>query len=447
MSLRINGIQLADASGRPFKFRGTFTGINATRYSKSSTPTNWMAASSPSDSLFDEAAFQRMKSYGANTIEMQAFGAGDFMPNGGVDLTNGVTQAYLQNWVDDYARWANKYQIYTIIDIGGWGMWGIPIPTWALPWFPNWLWQGLYPAPVTQADYEAIRRDWFDLAVTKQNANRQAFIDLWAVIAGRYGNPSSPLYSPYILFSPMNEPVVSPNSDYNSKIGQDYSTIMTQTYDAIRNAGATQPVFINRPYMNTSTWQLCLYPIDRDVIWEDHTYVASYRPTMEGSEGWLRSIDNMILMYQQGTSLPPPWASVPAEWTAFTSTHPKPIFIGEYGIDPPNLCRTTYTNWQDIFAQQTAYIDSKPIVGRQWYSWGDLFWKFENGITYYNSMALPPDQYDPNGYGPAFFTQAESELIESIVLGTPTEITLPFHDSFIALDPKWTKVNGVWSIQ
>lgn len=377
---------------------------------------------------------------------MQAFGAGDFMPNGGADLTNGVTQTYLQNWVDYYANLSKKYQIYTIIDIGGWGWWGIPNPEWARAWFPDWLWQGMYPAPTTQTEYEAIRRDWFDLAVTQQNANRKAFIDLWALIAGRYGNPSSSQYSPYILFSPMNEPNVTPNSDYNSKIGQDYSTIMTQTYDAIRNAGATQPVFINRPYINTPTWENCIYPIDRDIIWEDHTYVAPYRPTMDGDGGWLRSVDNIVKMYHQGTTLPSPWLSVPVAWTAFTSTHPKPIFIGEYGIDPPSICRTTYTNsWKDIFTQQTAYIDSQPIVGRQWYSWGDFFWKYENGITYYNSMTLPPEQYDPNGYGPAFFTQAESELIEAIVLGAPSEVTLPFHDNFADLS-KWQQINGNWSI-
>lgn len=378
---------------------------------------------------------------------MQAFGAGDFMPNGGVDLTNGVTQTYLQNWVDDYARWSKQYQIYTIIDIGGWAWASIPNPAWAKPLFPDWLWQGMYPAPTTQTEFETIRRDWFDLSVTQQNANRQAFIDLWARIASRYGNLNSPQYSPYILYSPMNEPVVSPNSDYNSKIGQDYSIIMTQTFDAIRNAGATQPVFINRPYMNTPTWETCIYPIDRDIIWEDHTYVAWYRPNMDGSDGWLRSIDNIVQMYHQGTTLPPPWQSVPAAWTVFVSTHPKPVFIGEYGIDPPSICRTTYANnWKDIFAQQTAYIDSQPVVGRQWYSWGDLFWKIENGITYYNSMTLPPDQYDPNGYAPAFFTQTESEWIESIVLGGPEEMALPVHDSFTTIDSKWTKINGTWNV-
>lgn len=195
MSLRTNGLQLVDASGKPFRLRGTMMGLNEKWYGIDSIPTNWTGATSPENSWFKLDDYQRLKSAGANCIELQCFRLGDFIPNKIIDQ---ATEQQCAVWVDKYAQWSAENGIYSIIDIAGLGWWGFPNPAWAAPQFPSWLWERAdppYPAPASVGDYETIRRDWFDVTVARQESNRQAYINLWGFLANRYKN------NPYVLFS------------------------------------------------------------------------------------------------------------------------------------------------------------------------------------------------------------------------------------------------------
>lgn len=419
MSLRTNGIQIVDGSGKPFKLIGTFMGINERVYGLNSVPTNWTNAGTPENSWFNESDYQRLKSAGANCIELQCFRIGDFMPNGLVDLTNGVTSTFCATWTDKYALWSANNQIYSIIDIAGLGWWGVPNPDWAVPQFPPWLWTNAnppYPAPVTQNDYETIRKDWFNTTLPRQEANRQNFIALWAFLANRYKN------NPYIIFSPMNEPGVSGSDASNNVYGIGYSNIMTQVFDAIRNAGANQLVLINRPYIYSPS--LALYPVNRDIVWEDHTYMGDSHSA--SINNWKQSIDNMVQMYNVNFG--------------------KPFFIGEYGIDPPSDVRNLFpTTWQQIFTDMVTKIDSSPAVGRLWYSHGQLAWKpapWNPQEIAYEEITHPVGSAGASDY--AWYTFEETDWIKKLVLSTQTTMNLPFHDDFANLQ-NWKIVNGTWN--
>jgi hypothetical protein len=356
--LHVDGINIVDDLGREIRLIGTINGINERLYKA-----NWQGAANPEESYFNEGDFERLKSYGANVIEIQGFGIGNFMPT-----KNVINEAYFANWVDKYAAWAQKHKVYIIINMNWLATWNIPMEEWNKVLYPDWIWQGMYSAPVTWEDYNNIGRDFLDLTVTKQDSNRQAFINIWKFIANRYKD------NPYVIYSPINEPTLAVGGgytvdDHNIVVGQSYSTFMERVYDAIRSTGAQQLVFIDRPYFYSynpgpqqmtfennhyfnSNFNLCIYPIDRDIVWEDHSYVmADWQPTIVG---WKSTIDDMVQLYNDGYN--------------------KPFFVGEYSIETLDQIRTYFaSNWKSILAQQVSYIDNTNAVGRQWLNHGALY--------------------------------------------------------------------------
>lgn len=448
-------------------------GINEQWYGLDSTPATWTNGVTPENTWFKNDDYVRLKNAEANCIELQCFRIGDFIPNGVVDAQ---TEAFCNNWLghqDDirgYANWSRASGIYSVINVGAFGWYGFPNPSWAMPQFPAWMWRNAnppYPEPASEADYVQIRADWFNLNVSRQNPNRQAFIDAWAFIANKYkGNP-------YIIFNLLNEPTATAYYDANNpQYGQSYSQIMTSAIDAIRATGAENLIFVDRPYMYDANWNLCIYPIDRDIVWEDHTYMGddhclSVATGEQTIEKWEETVDNMVQMYHYGVSLPNHYGTLNAppspEFTVYTQTHPKPFHVGEYGIDPPSDCRNYFYdgsplynfNWKTILSRMVAKLDSSPTVGRLWYGHSDFAWKNAQdasslpywadpalGTIAYESITHPPN--DPNSARYAWFTFEESDWIKKTVLGSPTPITLPFQDNFADLS-KWTPINGIWS--
>jgi hypothetical protein len=169
----------------------------------------------------------------------------------------------------------------------------------------------------------------------------------------------------------MNEPLCG-NSlmDYSwsQKIGRTYSELMERVIDAIRSTGAEQLIFIDRPYV----WGLdSIYPIDRSkIVWEDHLYVTQSVNIAD----WKAQIDDKI--------------------QRFVYDFGKPLYIGEYGTTNPEKPRS----WQDVLSEEVAYLETKPICGRQWNAWGQLEGEYLDSV------------YD-------YYTAEETEWIITALLG------------------------------
>jgi hypothetical protein len=332
--LRVNGIYLEDGLGNRVKLKGIQVDKNERMKKYGAT---W-DANSPEETWFTLEDINRIKEAGANLIEIHLNPLTRLMPT-----RNVVNEEFFSVWIDKWVDWTTQCQLYVILDITGIGArWDWEIAT----SFPNWLWEGLYSTPTTKEEYDVIIRDFFDLNVSKQDINREAFINLWEFIADRYKD------NPYVMFSIMNEPfcgVAPSNDDSNIALGQSYSAYMTMIANAIRDTGAQQLIFINKPYLWDSQWRMTVQPVNRDnIVWEDHAYVNKYSPTFDD---WKKEINKAVQKFVNGFE--------------------KPLFIGEYGFDPMSLIRTNYTTtWKQILTDQVAYLDSLQLAGRQLHQWG-----------------------------------------------------------------------------
>jgi len=331
--LRVNGLYVEDGSSNRVRLKAIQVDWNERVKEYGAT---W-EASFPEESWFTIDDVKRMKEAGANLVEIHINPLPHLM-----STRNVVNEVYFTTWIDMWVAWATQCEMYCILDTTGIGArwdWEIALT------FPRWLWEGLYPTPTTKAEYDAIMRDLFDLDVTKQDVNREAFMNLWKFIANRYKN------NPYVLFSIMNEPFCGSgpeNDDSNIALGQSYSTYMERIVDAIRSTGAQQVVFINKPYLWDSQWRMTVKPVNRNnIIWEDHLYVS------------------------ENTNLDQ-WKGIINEFVQkFVVEFKTPLFIGEYGFDPTSVIRTAYlTTWRQILADQVAHLDSLQLAGRQWHQWG-----------------------------------------------------------------------------
>jgi hypothetical protein len=338
--LRVNGIYIVDGLGNQVKLRGVQVDKNE-RVKKNGTTGD---ANFPEESWFTENDVKRIKEAGGNLIEIHMNPLTSLMPQ-----RNVVNEKYFETWIDKWVNWATKYKLYVILDITGIGArWDWEIAN----SFPSWLWEGLYPTPTTKREYDDIIRDFFDLNVSKQDVNREAFINLWKFIARRYKD------NPYVMFSIMNEPFcgvyyMGPY-DSNIALAKSYSTYMEMIIDAIRGERAQQIIFINKPYLWDSQWRMAVQPVNRDnIVWEDHLYVSDDF----NIDKWKSTINEYV--------------------QKFVIEFGKPLFIGEYGFDPLSVIRTTYdSNWKDTLSEQILYLDNSAVAGRQWHNWGYIYGEY-----------------------------------------------------------------------
>jgi hypothetical protein len=213
-----------------------------------------------------------------------------------------------------------------------------------------WLWDGISPSPGTKAEYDAVIRDFFDLDVAKQEDNRAAFVNLWAFIAGRYQN------NPLVRFSIMNEPfclVDVPDEGTAAHLAESYSAFVERVVDGIRSAGAAQQVHVDRPFLFDSKGNWLVRPVNREgIVWESH---------------------QSLLPAFGGTTFAAFKAGVDRDVRTFVDGFQKPLFMGEYGIEPMTEVRRTFaSNWRTILWDQVAYLDGLPLAGRQYHCWDTM---------------------------------------------------------------------------
>lgn len=299
-------------------------------------------AGSPEEAWFTLADVQRLKKAGATCMEIHQLGLPYLMPD-----RNVPNESFFTKWVDVWVDWCTQNQMYCILNIQGLDAeadWAFYLS------MPSWLWEGLYATPsyTNKAGCDSIIRNFFDLDIAKQDANRAAFITLWKFIANRYKD------NQYVIFSIMNEPfwaVDIPDEAAAIHLGQSYSTFMEQVVDGIQNTGATQKVFIDLPFLWDSNWHFTVKPVNRDnIVWEAHVYGNVWEPKLESFKTNLNSLVQI-----------------------FVNEFKKPLFIGEYGINPITSIReNTGSDWKSIISAQVEYLDSLPIIGRQFASWDNM---------------------------------------------------------------------------
>jgi len=332
--LYVDGTKLRGPSGEEVFLRAVQVPWNERMKRYGST----MNAQPGETTWFTSDDVRRTKESGGNCLEFHNIHLKEIMPE-----RNVIDESFFTNWLDKWVSWCESEGIYYIINIRGLANTKTELETWGLV-MPDWLWEGLYPKPTTMEAQAQIVHDFWDTDNPKQEKNRQAFINAWKYIADRYKS------RPHALFGIINEPLahtdVIMTSEKAKHLGETYSILITRVIDAIRNTGAQQVIFVDRPYV----WGN-VKPINRpNIVWEDHLYVTRTRDI----EGWKKGIDGYV--------------------QRFVTNFGKPLFIGEFGIDPYSLVKETpwASTWRDILAEQVAYLDGKSVVGRQWHQWGVL---------------------------------------------------------------------------
>jgi len=299
-------------------------------------------ASSPEKSWFTLADVKKMKKAGATCLEIHQIAIPELMPE-----RNVPNESFFTKWVDVWVDWCTQNQMYcilTIMGIDGRADWAYYLS------LPPSLWEGITATPgaTNRAACDSIVRDFFDLDIARQDINCAAFINLWKFIANRYKD------NPYVIFGIMNEPfweVNIPDEATAIHLGQSYSTFMEQIVDGIQSTGATQKVFIDLPFVWDSNWHNTVKPVNRDnIVWEVHAYGNMWEPNNRVFKAIVNSFVNL-----------------------FVYDYKKPVFIGEYGLLPITSIReNTGANWKSIISGQVAYLDSMPLIGRQYNAWADM---------------------------------------------------------------------------
>lgn len=356
--LHVCGTKICDENGNEIYLKGIQVDWNE-RVKKQGTTS---VGSSPDESWFTTEDVKRIKEAGGNVMEIHQVWLPHVMPQRDV-----INEDYFRIWIDKWVLWCEENQIYcpiTLADID-------PRVTYKTP---SWI-LDKYPQPWDSETYHQANIDFYDLDNTLQNDNRQNFIKLWKFIANRYKDKK------YVMFGLVNEPMCGNtlmNSALSQKLGPLYSTFMEQVVDAIRSTGANQIILIDRPYV----WYLSnVHPVNRDnIVWEDHLYVTQNRDINEfKSEAYDKT---QRFVYDLG----------------------KPLFFGEYGIDPHDIVKPGQiyaSNWKTIIAEEVTYLDSLSLCGIQWHQWGALEGEYYDFV------------YD-------FFTQDDSDYIIQTVLGGST---------------------------
>ena len=327
---------------------------------------------------------KRIKENGGNCVELHAELLHDWMPT--KDL---VDNSYFVNWLDNEVSWCEQYGIYYIINLRGFDV----TNDWMMTdsFLPRWLWEGLYPYtyPPSASEAAQVIIDFLNTDDPKQEDNRRSWYDVWKFLANRYKN------NDHFLMGLMNEPFVThltTDTAIRQRLGRTYYTLMAQTVDAIRSVGSNHVVFIDHARVGGFEYHVN-DPRPNTVI-EAHAYISGTH-TIGDFKGY---IDNYVDHY----------------YVVFN----MPLHMGEYGFFSPSKP----AGWKSLLQQEVDYLDTKPIVGRQWHCWSHLYGEYWS-----------------------HYTAAESEEVLRIVLGgyAPTPTALPFTDNFADLT-KWTILKGTW---
>jgi hypothetical protein len=339
--LHVCGLKLCDDSGNQVYLKGATIPKN----SRMKLYNHTSDALPGQPTWFNVTDVQKIKQSGGNLVELQNIALKSIMPTRDV-----INEQFFVEWIDKWVSLCYQNQVYCVIEIQGFEYRG------SYNTFPDWLWQGIpgysdYP-PTNLNTASVIIRDFFDTSVSKQDINRQAFIDAWKFIANRYKNDS------YVIFSLINEPFEAKtnliNRSTSQHLGMTYSTLMEKVIDGIRSTGAQQIISIDAPFV----WYLSdIQPVNRNnnVTWETHLYVNNNFNIAK----WEHDASNSIDLYVQ----------------KFVYNFSKPMIVGEYGTWDDSGC-VNITGWQNILPEQVAYLDSKPLAGRWFHTWEVLYGEY-----------------------------------------------------------------------
>ena len=123
---------------------------------------------------------------------------------------------------------------------------------------------------------------------------------------------------------------------------------MEQITDSIRSTGATQPIIIDIPYLWDHNNRFTADPVNRDnITWEAHAYGSVWEPDL----GSFKTYINTCVQ-------------------KFVNDYGKPLFIGEYGINPITSIRIQNgIDWETIIENEVTFLDDLSLAGRQFYCW------------------------------------------------------------------------------
>ena len=311
---------------------------------------------STEESWFTEVDILEIKSYGGNCFEVHNECWSRWMPR-----RDDMDEEFFETWIDKYAEWAEKHQVYLILNIFRFTQSSsMDNGPYQMPW---WFFGSSRPDDKSVTDQWII--DFWDTDNPRCEENRESFIYMWTWVANRYKD------NPYVIYSIVNEPLCTNSlmdGYWSEQIGRTYAIMIERVIDGIRSTGAKQLIFVDEPYV----WYLSdIQPVQRvNVVWEVHLYVSeSY-----DMNRWKNVLDDKL--------------------QKFLYDFDKPVFIGEYGTDRP----VVPVGWQQSLSEEVGYLETKDICGRQWHAWGYLEDEFMDYV------------YD-------YFNAEESDWILNLVLG------------------------------
>lgn len=322
--LYADGTKLRDASGREVYLKSVAIHVSERRDEKGL--------------FWTIEDVKRIKNAGGNCIELHSELISSWMWN-----VNQINEDYFFKWLDREVSWCEKEEIYCIVNLRDFGSKEDWMRT--EEFLPSWLWKGLYPYsyPLTEEQANQVIMDFYDPNVQKQEFNRQAWIEAWKFVANRYKN------NEYVLFNLLNEPFAQikiPNQEKARILGEGYAILMEKTIDAIRSVGAEQLIIIDWPHAyeyQSFTFNNVL-KIQKDIVWESHHYVTSFRNLQQFEKSVNEAVQKFVYEFGQ------------------------PLFVGEYGMYSP----VKPSNWQYILVEEIAYLNKSPLCGRSWYEWSEL---------------------------------------------------------------------------
>jgi hypothetical protein len=341
--IRVQGTKIVDKNGNEVVLKGICVGHNNMFREKNSHS----GADYYYDVYFKEEDAIDMKEHGATHIDVHATWQTKFMKSDGE-----INVEFFENWFDHFVDYCEDNEIPHIINVAGlrlpnleWGAYTIPKFVYEAAGYTSGWWER-DDAYDIQAD---IIFKFFTSDDSEIEESRQKWFNLWKFIADRYGD------NKYLIgFSLTNEPTHFTcakgrlNNDQCIELGKGYSETIEECIDEIRSTGAEQIIFVDKPYLKNFDQ---IQPVNRNnIVWEAHKYHSTWTPTISGFES---QIDNYV--------------------ERFVEDFGKPLYIGEYGIDPIGFKETlSEDEVKESILGQVNYMDSQPIAGMSFFAWGEL---------------------------------------------------------------------------
>lgn len=339
--------RLYDASGQQLFLKS----INCDR--------NERRSGSSLSQYWSEADVKRIRDSGGNCVEIHVELLSHWMPT-----KNQIDESYFVDTLDKEVFWCEKYGIYYIINLQGFRSKEDYMRN--RDFLPEWMYEGYYSFsyPLSESQANQVILDFMNTDNPKLEEVRQAWYNAWKFVANRYKN------NKHFFMGLLNEQgihITYPDTATRQVIGRTYYTLMARTVDSIRSVGAEHVIFIDHVRVGSFSYHVNDY--QPNTVLEAHCYITTGTSLSE----FKSNVDNYVSHY----------------YTQFN----MPLYFGEYGFySPPKP-----SDWKNLLQQEVAYLNTKPIVGRQWHCWSHL-----------------------NGEQRSIYTASETQQVLQIILGGGT---------------------------